>query len=73
MDLIDKIKQGYKEAHQDREVIINELHKKISDANYYEEKYLKEAEFRVYIEYPLQIASRVMGKDYWHIDENGPR
>lgn len=73
MYLIDKIKQGYKEAYHDREIIIDELHKQISNADYYEKKCLEEAELMIEIEYPLQIASRVMGRDYWHIDKNGPK
>jgi len=68
MDLIDKIKQGYNKAHQDKEKILDKLNEKLSHAGYYEKKCLKEEEFFVGIEYPIQIISRCLGKDYWHLD-----
>ena len=73
MNLIDKVKQGFKEAHHDRKIIMNELHKTIKRADYYEKKNLKEEEIIIEIQYPIQIVSRVMGKDYWHIGENEPK
>jgi hypothetical protein len=69
MDLINKIKQSYQEAHDDKKIILNEIHNKLKNANYYETKFLKESELFINIEYPIQIVSRVMSMDYWHIDK----
>ena len=67
MNLMDKLKQGYQKAHNDKELILNEIHSRLETANYYDAKYLKETKLFIGIEYPLQIVSRSIGKSYWDL------